>query len=213
MKRRNMIRRSTLLILLMSAILLIGQKPVAPLNIQIKMKGMRDTTLYLANYYGDKILKVDSVRLNHEGLGMLNRNKAQKEGMYLFYLNDKNYFEFLIGRDQQFTIDADFSNSPQNKFTDSDETAAFHEYQLLLGRQKTEQSLLQNRIKLLPEKSDSMKIVQKELSELNNTMENYWKEMSGKYKGTFLADFFLSMIIPRADEPTIPLLAKNPDSL
>jgi len=208
-----MIRLSTLLILLLSGILLTGQKSVAPLNIQIKVKGMKDTTLYLANYYGDKILKVDSVRLNHEGVGMLVRNKAQKEGMYLFYLNDKNYFEFLIGGDQQFSIEADFKNSPQNKFTGSDETAAFHEYQLFLGRQKTKQTSLQNRIKLLPEKSDSLKIVQKELSELNNTMESYWKEKSEKYKGTFLADFFLSMMIPTAEEPKIPLTAKNPDSL
>ncbi len=208
-----MFRRSTLLILLMSSILLTGLKPVAPLNIQIKMKGIRDTTLYLANYYGDKILKVDSVRLNNQGVGMLVRNKAQKEGMYLFYLNDKNYFEFLIGSDQQFTIDADFNNSSQNKFTGSEETAAFHEYQLFLGRQKTKQSLLQNRIKLLPEKSDSVKILQKELSELNNTMESYWKEKSEKYKGTFLSDFFLSMMIPTAVEPEIPLTAKNPDSL
>ena len=53
-----MVRISTLLILLMFGILLTGQKSVTPLNIQIKMKGMRDTTLYLANYYGDKILKV-----------------------------------------------------------------------------------------------------------------------------------------------------------
>ena len=191
--------RFTLLILLFSGLLLTGQKPASPLNIQIKMKGLRDTTLYLANYYGDKILKVDSVRLNHEGIGMLLRNKIQKEGMYLFYLNDKNYFEFMIGSDQQFTIDADFSNSQQNKFTGSEETAAFHEYQLFLGRQKTKQSFLQNRIKLLPEKSDSMKILQKELSDLNNTMESYWKEKSEKYKETFLADFFLSMMIPVAE--------------
>jgi peroxiredoxin len=197
----------------MSSILLTGQKPAAPLNIQIKMKGIRDATLYLANYYGDKILKADSVRLNHEGVGMLVRNKAQKEGMYLFYLNDKNYFEFLLGNDQQFTIEADFSNSPSNKFTGSDETAAFHEYQLFLGRQKTKQTLLQNRIKLLPEKSDSLKIVQKEFSGLNNTMESYWKEKSEKYKGTFLADFFLSMMIPTEKEPKIPLTGKNPDSL
>ena len=73
--------------------------------------------------------------------------------------------------------------------------------------------MLQNRIKLLPEKSDSLKIVQKELSELNNTMESYWKEKSEKYKRTFLADFFLSMMIPTVEEPKIPLTGKNQDSL
>ena len=208
-----MVRRSILLILLLSGILLTGQKPVAPFNIQLKIKGLKDTTLFLANYYGDKILKVDSVSLNHQGTAVLVRNKAQKEGMYLFYLNDKNYFEFLLGNDQQFSLEADFHNSAQNRFTGSAETEAFHEYQIFLGRQKSKQALLQNRIKLLPEKSDSFKIVQKELSELNTTMESYWKEESEKYKGTFLADFFLSMMIPTAVEPKITLSEKNPDSV
>jgi peroxiredoxin len=208
-----MLRRSYLLILLIAGILVTGQKPVAPLNIKLKMKGIRDTTLYLANYFGDKILRVDSIHLNHEGTGILSRDKMQKEGLYLFYKNEKNYFEFLLGSDQQFSIEADFSNSSQNRFSGSVETEAFHEYQLFLSRQKAKQTILSSRMKLLPEKSDSIKIVQKELSELNSTMENYWREMSAKYKGTFLSDFFLSMLIPSADNPTIPATEKNPDSL
>ena len=174
---------------------------------------MKDTTVFVANYFGDKILRVDSVRLNHDGIGVFSKNKLQKEGLYLFYLNDKNYFEFLMGKDQQFSIEADFKNSTQNHFSGAEETIVFHDYQLFLGQQKAKQTSIQNRAKALPEKSDSLVILQKELSKLNDNMENYWKEMASKYKGTFLADFFLSMLIPASDEPVISVDAKNPDSL
>lgn len=200
-------------LLVVSAILFAAQKPIDPCSIQLKMNGLKDTTLYLANYFGDKILKVDSIRLNHQGIGILNRNQTQKEGLYLFYLNDKNYFEFLMGADQQFSIEADFSNTSQNKFTGAEESDAFHEYQLFLGRQKSKQAALQGKLKALPEKSDSVNLVQKELNELNSVMENYWREKAAQYKGTFLADFFQSMLIPQPNDPPIPPKAKNPDSL
>jgi peroxiredoxin len=208
-----MFRRSNLVILMVTGILLSAQKPMMKCQIGIKMKGLKDTTLFLANYYGDKILKADSVRLNHEGAGMLEREKLYKEGLYLFYLNDKNYFEFLMGNDQQFSIEADFKNSTQNKFNGAAESVAFHEYQSYLNKQKAKQIHYQNRLKQLQPKGDSIPIYQKELAELNDSMERYWRETSSKYKGTFLADFFLSMMIPVADEPIIPASAKNPDSL
>lgn len=208
-----MFGRAALLILFVTGVILAGQKPAEPCRIRLKIKGIRDTTLYLANYFGDKILRVDSIRLNHEGVGIFTRDKAQKEGLYLFYLNEKNYFEFLIGNNQQFSIEADFSNNSKNKFAGADETVAFHEYQLFLAKQKAKQTAIQNRLKAIPEKSDSVKILQKELSDLNDEMENYWKVMSEKFKGTFLSDFYRSMIIPVADEPGIPALVKNPDSL
>jgi peroxiredoxin len=190
-----------------------GQKAEQICHIKLKIKGMKDTTVFVANYFGDKILRVDSVRLNHDGIALFSKNKLQKEGLYLFYLNDKNYFEFFLGKDQQFSIEADFKNSQQNHFSGAEETVAFHEYQLFLGQQKAKQTSIQNKVKALPEKSDSLAILQKELSQLNDNMENYWKEMAAKYKGTFLADFFLSMLIPVSDEPEISSSAKNPDSL
>lgn len=208
-----MFRRNTLLILLIATLLLTGQKPVTTCNIKLNIKDIRDSTVYLANYYGDKILKVDSIRLNHEGIGILSREKEQKEGLYLFYLNEKNYFEFLMGSDQQFSIEADFGNSSKNKFSGAHETEAFHDYQLFLGKQKAKQATFQNRLNQLKDKNDSIQILQKELADLNNSMETYWKEMSAKFKGTFLADFFTSMMIPSAGEPIIPSTVKNPDSL
>ncbi len=201
------------ILLLFTGLLFTGQKPEALCSIKLKISGIKDTTVYLASYYGDKILRVDSVRLNHEGTGMITREKAQKEGIYLFYLNDKNYFEFLIGKNQIISIEADFKNSAQNKFKGADETIAFREYQLYFNKQKANQTVIQNKLKVTSEKSDSLAILRKELSGLNSSMESYWREMSAKYQGTFLADFFLSMFIPTPDDPKFAVGEKNPDSL
>ncbi|HWS00378.1 MAG TPA: redoxin domain-containing protein [Prolixibacteraceae bacterium] len=206
-------RRIHFLLLIFAGLLFSGQKPDAPCNIRLKINGVKDTTVYLASYFGNKILRIDSVRLNSEGFGILTREKAQKEGIYLFYLNDKNYFEFLVGKDQHISIEADFKNTNQNKFKGAVETVAFREYQLFFGQQKARQTAIQNKLKATSEKSDSVKILQKELTDLNTVMESYWRDMSAKYKGTFLADFFLSMFIPAADEPKIAIGTKNPDSL
>ena len=208
-----MFGRSTFFILFLAGVIFSGLKPADPCRIDIKIKGIKNTTVYLANYFGSKILRVDSIRLNNEGKGVFSKEKAQNEGLYLIYLNEKNYFEFLMGHDQQFSIEADFANSTQNKFTGAEETVAFHEYQIFLTQQKAKQTAIQNQLKAIPEKNDSVKILQKRLSDLNDTMESYWKEKSEKYKGTFLADFYRSMLIPVADEPIIPANAENPDSL
>lgn len=208
-----MLKRSALIAIIFAGILFSGQKSTEPCRIKLKIKGIRDTTVYLANYYGNKILKVDSLKLNHEGVGILSRDKVQKEGLYLFYLNEKNYFEFLIGNKQQFSIEADFANSAQNKFSGAEETMAFHDYQLFLTKQKAKQKTIQDRLTALPEKDDSIKILQGNLTELNKTMESYWKEMANKYKGSFIADFYLSMLIPVADELKLPEDTKNPDSV
>ncbi len=211
-----MFKRSFLLILFFAGILFTGLNPVEPCFIKLKLKETRDTTIYLANYYGNKILKVDSIRINHDGTGVLRRNESQKEGLYLFYLNEKNYFEFLIGKNQQFSIEADFANSAQNKYVGADETVAFHEYQLFLTKQKATQTTIQSRltaISAIADKKDSVKILQKKLNELNDSMESYWKEAAGKYKNTFLADFFLSMLIPVPKELNLPENTKNQDSI
>lgn len=208
-----MSRRVAILLLFFAGWILSGQKQAEPCRIELRMKGLADTTVYLANYFGNKILKIDSVRIKKNGAGIFNREKALNEGLYLFYLNDKNYFEFLVGNDQGFSIEADFAHSMQNKFSGAAETEAFHQYQVFLSQQKAKQLGFQNRLKEASGNGDSVKFLQEKLTGLNGTMEKYWNEGSLRYKGTFLADFFRSMMVPVAADPVLPPTASNPDSL
>jgi peroxiredoxin len=212
-ERFKMFRLSVLSVLLFAGVIISGQKSADPCRITLKVKGLKDTTVYLANYFGNKILKVDSIKLNREGSATLSKSKILNEGLYLFYLNEKNYFEFLMGKNQQLHIEADFSNSTANKFSGAEETIAFHDYQRFLSKQKAKQISISKRLTAIGEKGDSVKILQKQLSDLNDTMEKYWKDNAEKFKGTFLADFYLSMIMPVEDELILPPETKNQDSI
>ncbi|MCE1198862.1 MAG: DUF5106 domain-containing protein, partial [Marinilabiliales bacterium] len=188
-------------------------QPGGKVRINLKINGKKDTTLYLACYFGDKILKVDSVKLDHEGKAIFVKDSLQKEGLYLFYLNDKHYFEFLLGSHQELDLYADFSDVSRNRFKGAPETEAFHDYQLFLGKQKSRQTAIQKQLEGMSEKSDSFKLLQGRLNELNVSMESYWKENASKFQGTFLADFYRSMLIPESPSFTPPAGSKNPDSL
>ena len=54
-----MFRLLILSVLLFTGVLISGQKSADSCQITLNIKGIKDTTVYLANYYGNKILKID----------------------------------------------------------------------------------------------------------------------------------------------------------
>lgn len=190
-------------------------------QIKVSFEDVRDTTVYLAHYYGSKVLKTDSVRLNKNGDGVFEGKKGLHEGIYLIYMNDKNFFDFLIGADQQFQIKASFQNGRKRQFTGALETEAFQQYQDYLTKQRTKQSGLQKKLDKIKnnasgqenyQSADSLKILNRQMEDLNVEMESYWEIKSNEHKGTFFADFLRSMIPSRPDPVVVPANIANPDS-
>ena len=94
-------------------------------QIRVTLDGLKDTNIYLANYYGNKILRVDSARLDKSG-GALFQNKEKRTcGLYVIYLNKDNYFDFLLGSDQQFSIHTSFTPQAKRIFKGAVETEVF----------------------------------------------------------------------------------------
>ncbi len=190
-------------------------------QIKIALEGIKDTNVSLAHYYGSKVLKTDSVRLDKNGNGAFEGKKDLPKGIYLIYLNDKNFFDFLIGTDQQFQIKASFQNGVKKHISGAKETEAFQQYQEFLTKQRSKQTTLQKSLERIKNVSndkgnnkhqDSLKILNTEMETLNNEMENYWETKSNEFKGTFFADFLRSMIPPKPDPVTVPSNTANADS-
>jgi peroxiredoxin len=190
-----------------------GQNPYH--KIKISLEGVGDTSIFLAHYYGSKVLKADSVRLDKNGDGVLEGKKEYPKGIYLIYLNDKNFFDFLLGADQQFQIKASFQGKHQ--FSGARETEAFQEYQEYLSKQRKKQTALQKELERIKNEKksdhqDSLKILEKKMEELNAEMETYWTAKSREYEGTFFSDFLRSMIPPKMGTITVPANIANADS-
>ena len=199
--------------------LLFGLTAVSPeslaqsFQIKVTLDGLKDTNIYLANYYGSKVLRIDSVRLDRTGSAIF-RNKVERpKGIYVIYLNKDNFFDFLLGADQQFSLHTSFKPQAKRVIEGAIETEMFQQYQEFLTQQRNKQQMLQKAYETNKNNPDSLKIITADIEELNNEMDSYWEKKSAEYKGTFFADFLRSMIYPRPAPFVVPEGSKNPDSL
>ena len=182
-------------------------------RIRVTLDGLKDTNIYLANYYGSKILRVDSARLDKTGSAIFKNKEKRISGLYVIYLNKDNYFDFLLGSDQQFSVRTSFLPHSKRLFNGAIETEVFQQYQEFLSVQRNKQQKLQKEVELHKNNKDSVKSINAEIDNLNKEMESYWESKSSAYPGTFLADFLRSMIYTRPPEFVAPPDSKNPDSL
>ncbi len=73
-------------------------------NIEFKIDGLSDTTIFLGNFFGESTYLKDTSKVNSEGEFSFEGNEALEEGMYFLVLNKTRLFDFLIGEDQEFKI-------------------------------------------------------------------------------------------------------------
>ena len=183
------------------------------LQIKVTLEGLKDTNIYLAHYYGSKVLRVDSVQLDKTGTGVFKYKENRPQGIYVIYLNKDKYFEFLLGADQQFSMRTSFEPQAKRIFEGAPETEMFQQYQEFLTVQRAKQQKLQKEYELHKNNPDSAKVLIADIDKLNIGMESYWAKKSKENEGTFFADFLRSMIYPRPAPFDIPASCKNPDSL
>ena len=184
-----------------------------PFQIKVTLDGLKDTNIYLAHYYGTKILRIDSARLDKSGTALFINKEARTKGIYVIYLNKDNYFDFLLGADQQFSIRTSFGPQAKRIFKGAVETEMFQQYQEFLTVQRTKQQKLQKEVELHKNNTDSVKIINSDIDELNSEMDKYWESKSAENQGTFFADFLRSMIYPKPPNFVVPKDSKYSDSL
>jgi hypothetical protein len=187
--------------------------PEQPFQIKVTLDGLKDTNIYLAHYYGSKILRIDSARLDRTGTAMFKNKEERAKGIYVVYLNKDKYFDFLIGADQQFMIHSSFEPQAKRVFKGAIETEEFQKYQEFLSGKREKQQYLQKEYEAHKNNADSVKIIIADIEKLNKVMESYWESKSAEYPGTFLADFLRSMLSPQPPSFIAPANCKNPDSL
>lgn len=183
------------------------------LQIKVTLDGLKDTNIYLANYYGSKVLRIDSARLDKTGSAIFRNKVVRPKGIYVIYLNKDNFFDFLLGADQQFSLHTSFKPQAKRVIEGAVETEMFQQYQEFLTLQRNKQQKLQKAYEAHKNNPDSLKIITADIEELNKEMDSYWEKKSAEYKGTFFADFLRSMIYPRPAPFVVPEGSKNPDSL
>jgi thiol-disulfide isomerase/thioredoxin len=157
-------------------------------RISILWEGLQDTSVFLAHYFDTKIYVNDTVKLGKNGRGIFKDEKKLHEGLYVLYLNDKVYFDILIGADQEFSISTNNSDIVKNlKIEGSKESENFLTYQNILREKSGEKNEL-NKLLQQSENSEKPKI-QEKINLIDDFIEDYISAESKKYPGTMFSLF------------------------
>src|SRR5215207_10002875 len=108
----------------------IAQKAEPGYEIKVTLKPFRNQYIYLGHYYGKQLPIIDSVKIDANSQAVFKGPKKLGGGIYLIGFPDRsNRFEFLIGKEQKFSIQADTLNLAKISFTGSPENVSFRAYQ------------------------------------------------------------------------------------
>ena len=183
-------------------------------RIEIKVDGMADSNIYIAFHYGDKKFIYDSLTMDHQGKVIVEGEESLPGGVYLVIMPQMNYFEMLVGENQEFSVETKTGNFLETlQFTGSSENTAFLEYQKFLVDINMKNSELRNLLKKYVTKPDSLFIIQDQLDENQKKTEDYLTNLHKNFPGSFLSDLINAMARPEIPAFEIPGDVVNRDSV
>jgi thiol-disulfide isomerase/thioredoxin len=201
-----MLKHSFLFLFLISILFLNAQENY---KIEIKIKGIEDSTLYLASYFGDKTLLVDTASRKGKNSYVFEKQKQLPGGIYIVVGQAKNsIFEFLIADGQDLKFDSETDNLIEKmKVKGSNENALFYDYLSHSNFLFLQLKKFQQRLKSLAPSSDSVLIYKKRIEALNEENIDYKESIIEAYPDAFISHFFLAM-----KSPEYPSALKTSDS-
>lgn len=183
-------------------------------KIDVKIDDLKNEDIYLGYYYGDKTYVKDTIKLDAKGQGTFKGDSLLDQGLYIIVLPSKNYFDVLVGEDQEFSMETSTDDLIKNlKIKGSTENTAFKEFQQYMIDKQTESNKIQNKLKALDEKSDSSKVLKDELNELSVEIKNYWNKTISENENDLLGIIIKAMKNPEIPEIKVSDDIENKDSV
>src|SRR5690554_3695257 len=144
-------------------------------RIEVKVDGLKDSTLQMGYYFGEKTLLADTAPVNSNGVAVFKGDSLLPRGMY-FVVLPNSYFELLITDNQQFSVSTTLENVAKDLvFTNSPENTAFTKYRTFLAQKQGVMSKLQKRAQ--SQKEDGGEVKQNLLDSIalvDNEVKSMW---------------------------------------
>jgi hypothetical protein len=161
-------------------------------KINLKITGLKDTTVYLAGYHGESTYIKDTARVNSVGEFVFEGKKKLDQGVYfLGFVKDKSIskvFEIVISADQQFLMSTNTEDYVKNMFVDGDQdNKLFFAYMIYYMERYKEREPF---IKVIQDSSlqeDSKKDARASLVRINEKANAYQDDIIARYPATLTA--------------------------
>ena len=174
---------------------LVSAKAQSGHEITINITDYQSSELLMTSYYGDKVILVDTAKSFQPGTFIFKGKEALPQGIYMA-VNPKKQklFEYVIGKDQHFTLSTDTLNYTQNLAVDgSEENELFFNY-LKLSEQLylASQDFIKRRNKS-PQGSEAYKSATRQIDSINQLSGDYKIDIINSYPNLLVSDMFNAM--------------------
>lgn len=95
-------RTSFVFLLVLSSLYVFGQEGY---KIDFKIKGLKDTSIYLGYYLQEQTFVKDTTHVARDGSFTFKGAKALPHGVYFLVLDKTSIFQMVVGHDQHFTME------------------------------------------------------------------------------------------------------------
>jgi len=183
-------------------------------KIDVRISDLPEKEIYLGYYYGDKTYVSDTIQLDKNGRGTFKGDSLLDQGVYIIVLPSKNYFDVLIGDDQEFSIETNSENLVQNlTIKGSSENLAFKDFQQFMMEKSKTSSEIQTQLKQTEEDSEEAKALENQLKELSDEVKAHWEKTISEHEGELLGVLIQAMKNPEIPEIEVPEEVQNKDSV
>jgi len=182
-------------------------------NIKLKAPDFAGKEVILAEYFTSRMVPKDTMRLNLMGEATFSGPAAFDGGLYIFFFTSDYYFDFMLDKDQDFSVRTDSSDmTGKTYFTGSQDNKLFYEYKKYLSRMRDKQAEINEEYTSASNESDSLKITKK-LEKLSDEMQLSVEKMINENAGSFFATFLEAMKENRAPEEILVGTQREKDSI
>ena len=170
-------------------------------NIAVKINGDYSAPVYLGYHYGSITFLVDTAESDTLGNYTFSKKENLGEGVYFIYLENKTYFDFLIGKNQKFTINIDLNSKTKSiSFENTKQNTNFLAFQTEISKMHQQSSYMVGRLQRHKNNPDSVVKVQNEIYAFNKTIRDFRLKTVEENKGTLFAAIISAMIEPDINE-------------
>jgi peroxiredoxin len=179
-------------------------------KIKVSVKGVRDSLCYLAVYYGNNEYPLkDTAKADPNGNIVFEGNRPLTGGIYVVILPGKKFFEIIIDKEQNFTVETDTADFIRHtKFKGSPESSMYYDYIRFIAKKHREAGPLKKALEEEQNKDgDKYEEIRQKLVQLDNEVSNYWNLILREHPNSFMAKVFIKPMM----EIEIPPAPKLPD--
>jgi len=174
-------------------------------EIKIKFTNLKNVPVYLGYYISKTPYALDTAYVDKNGLAVFKDKKVLPGGMYLIFIPSMKFFEIIIDKEQNFSIEADTTDFIEfTKFKGSKDNIIFYDFQRYIKKAKERFDDMASKLKTVQDEKEKSKIIE-EIKKINQDRINYIKKIYNENPDLFISKFLMATVDMEVPEP--PTLA------